>query len=123
MQTRTGKEEKANITSRVSAHMFVAHCDNNKADACNHHKFFNLCNNLVALYDNTGADTAVFELVAPRNNLSSTYSGRVPVLPVLPRGVVALCNNLVTPCDNVVEHVRGPTPDGGKGAAPERDAR
>ena len=30
-----------------------------------------------------GADTTVFELVAPCDNLSSTYSGRVPFLPVL----------------------------------------
>ncbi len=44
--------------------------------------------------------------------LGSTYSGRVLFLHVLRRGVVALCNNLVTPCDNEVEHRRGPTPDG-----------
>ena len=102
--------------------MFVVPCDNKEADACNHHEFVAPCENRVASHDNTGADTAVFKLVAPRDNLSSTYSGRVPFLPVLSSGVIALCNNLVIPCDNEVEHGRGPTPDGKEGAAPKPHA-
>jgi hypothetical protein len=35
----------------------------------------------------------------------------------------ALCNNLVTPCDNEVEHGQGPSPDVGEGTAPKPHAR
>ena len=69
-----------------------------------------------------GADTAVFELVAPCDNLGSTYFGQVLFLPVLPRGVAALCNNRVIR-DNEVEQGRGPTPDGGEETAPKPHAR
>ena len=76
-----GNVERPNITSRVSAHMFVDLCDSKEVNASNHHEFFGPCDILVASYDNTGADTAVFELVAPCDNLGSTYSGRVLFLP------------------------------------------
>ncbi len=82
-------------------------------------QFVALCDDLVASHDNTGTDSDALEHVAPCDNLYSTYSGRVLFLPSLPGGVVALCNNLLTPCDNEVEHERGPTPDGGEVTAPE----
>ena len=136
-----GNVENPRDALRDSDHMFVAPCDNRGADACSHQEFVAPCDNLVASYDNTGAHTAVFEFVAPCDNLvascdntgadiavsasgsSSTYSGRVPFLPVVPRGSVVLCNNLVTPCDNEVEQGRSPTPDGGEETAPEPHAR
>ncbi len=95
-----GKVESSRDALRDSDHMFVAPCDNKGADACNHHEFVAPCDSLVASYDNnTGADNAV-----SASGSSSAYSGRVPFFPVLSEGSVALCNNLVTPCDNEVEH-------------------
>ncbi len=81
------------------------------------------CDNFVALHDNTGTDIDALELVVPCDNLGSTYSGRVLFFPFLPREVVALCNNLVPPCDNEVEHGRSPIPDSGEGTAPKPHAR
>jgi hypothetical protein len=118
-----GNVGRPNNTSRVTEHLFDAPCDNKGVDARNLHEFVAPCDNFVASHDNKGTDTDALELVAPCDNLGSTYSGRVRVLPFLPRGVVALCNNLVTPCDNEVEHGRGPTPNGGEGTAPEPHAR
>ncbi len=115
--------ERPNVTSRVTEYLFVAPCDNKGVDACNHHKFAAPCDNFFASHHNTGTDTDALELFAPCDNLGSTYYGWVLFLPFLPRGVVVLCNNLVTPCDNEVKHGRGPTPDGGKGTAPEPHAR
>ena len=117
-----GNEKSPRDALRDSDHMFVALCDNRGADACSHREFVAPCDNLVASDDNTGAYTAVSEFDAPCDNFvascdnmgadtavsasgsSSTYSGRVLFSPVVPRGSVALCNNLVTPCDNEVEH-------------------
>ena len=101
-----GNMERPNVTARVTEHLFVAPCDN-----------------YVASHGNTGTDTDALELVASCDNLGSTYSGKVLFLPFFPRGVVALCNNLVTPCDNEVEHERGPPPDGGERTAPKPHAR
>ncbi len=74
-------------------------------------------------HDITGTVNDALGLVAPRDNLGSTYSERVLFLAFLPMGVAALCNNLVTPCDNEVEQGRGPTPDDGERAAPKPHAR
>ena len=118
-----GNVERLNVTSRVAENLVVAPCDNKGVDACNHHESLAPCDNSVASYDNTGTDTDALELVAPRDNLGSTYSGRVLFLPFLQRVVAALCNDLVTPYKNEVEQGRGPTPDGGKGTAPKLHAR
>ena len=113
-----GNVESPRDALRDSDHMVVAPCDKRGAAACSHQEFVAPCDNLVASCDNTGADIAV-----SASGSSSTYSGRVPFLPVVPRGSVALCNNLVTPCDNEVEQGRSPTPDGGEETAPEPHAR
>ena len=118
-----GNVERPNVTSRVTDHLLVAPCDNKGDDACSHYEFDAPSDNFVASHDNTETDSDALELVAPRDNLGSTYSGRVLFLPFLPRGVAALCNNLVTPCDYEVKQGRGPTPDGGEGAAPKPHAR
>jgi hypothetical protein len=91
-----GNVERPNVTSRVTEHLFVAPCDNKGVDACNHHEFVAPCDNFFALHDNTGTDTDALKLLALCDNLGSTYSGRILFLPFLPKGVVALCNNLVT---------------------------
>ena len=118
-----GNAERPNVTSRVTDHLLVAPCDNKGVDACNYHKCVAPCDNFVASHDNPGTVTDALRLVAPRDNLGSTYSGRVLFLPFLPKGIVALSNNLFTLCDNEVEQGRGPTPDGGKGTAPKPHAR
>ena len=111
------------MSPRETDDLFVAPCENNGVDACNHHNFVAPCDNVVTSHKNTGTDTFALEFVAPRDNLGLTYSGRVLFLPFLPSGVAALCNNLVTPCDNELEQGRGPTLDGGEGAAPKPHAR
>ncbi len=96
--------ERPKVTSRVTEYLIVASGDNKEVDPCNHHECVAPCDNLVGLHNNTGAETDFFELVVPCDNLGSTYSVRVLFLPVVPRGVVALRNNLlVTPCCGVVD--------------------
>jgi hypothetical protein len=78
------------------------------------------CDNFLASHDNTGNDTDALELVTPCDNLGSTYSVRVLFLPFLPRGAVALCNNLVTPCDMRSNTDNVPFPMTGRGQRPNR---
>ncbi len=109
--------ERPNVTSRVTKQWFVAPCDNKEVDACNDHEFVAPCDNFVASHDNTGTVILMLLSLSLRETTSvrPTYSGRVLFLPFLPMGVVALCNNLVTPCDNEVEHGRGLIPMAGRG--------
>ncbi len=87
-----GNVERPNVTSRVAAkHLFVAPCDNKGVDACNHARVCRSCDNFVGLHtlhDNTGTDSdALIQIIAPRDNLGSTYSGRVLLLPFCQRGL------------------------------------
>ncbi len=82
--------------------MFDAPCDNKGVDACNHHEFLSLYDNFVASHDNTGTNSDALELVLLCDNLGRLTPGGFFFWPFLLRRVVALCNNLVTPCGNEV---------------------
>ena len=116
-----GNVQRPNVTSRVTDHLFAAPCDNKGVDSCNHHKFVAPCDNIVASHDNTGTDTDALEFVAPRDNLGSTYSGRVFFWPFLQRGVLLPCSTtLLLPVSMRSNKDEVPLPMARKGQRPDR---